>query len=160
MFRFLPQAGVASILLLFSTVAAWYEGSAILNDPWEWKYSTPFSQLLYGEIQSSNQILQLDHFIYAAKFQPTFPVIMIISSLYLFILTGYHFLRRQHRLFTYYLSFLGGGLFLLSYFSFNSPTPGGQILFYIWVLSGGVCTITAVLFYFRMLNRNSNEVVN
>ncbi|QKY68549.1 YjdJ family protein [Lentibacillus sp. CBA3610] len=160
MFKFLLQAGIASILLLFSTVAAWYEGSAILTDPWEWKHSTPFSQLLYDEIQSSNQILQLDHFIYAAKFQPTFPVIMIISSLYLLILTGYRFLRRQHKLFTYYLSFLGGGLFLLSYFSFNSPAPGGQILFYIWLLSGGFCTITAILFYFQILNRHSNEVVS
>jgi len=159
-FRFLLQAGIVSISLLFSTVAAWYEGSAILTDPWEWKYSTPFSQLFYDEIQSSNQILQLDHFIYAAKFQPTFPAIMIISSLYLLILTGHHLLRRHRKLFTYYLSFLGGGLFLLSYFTFNSPTLGGQILFYIWLLSGGFCTITAMLFHFQILNRNSNEVVS
>ncbi|WP_246202558.1 YjdJ family protein [Virgibacillus doumboii] len=80
MFRFFIQAGIASILLLFSTVAAWYEGSAILTDPWEWEYSTPFSHLFYDEIQNSDQILQLDHFIYAAKFQPTFPVIMIIKE--------------------------------------------------------------------------------
>ncbi|WP_425283932.1 DUF4306 domain-containing protein [Lentibacillus halodurans] len=87
--------------------------------------TTLFSQLFYNEIQSSNQISQLDHFIYAAKFQPTFPVIMTISSLYLLM----------HNLFTYYFSFLGGGLFLLSYF--NSPTPGGQILFYFCLLNVG-----------------------
>jgi len=70
------QFGLITILLLFSTVAAWYEGSAILDNPWEWKYSTPFSQMLYGEVQSDSDISQLDYFVYAAKFQPAFPVIM------------------------------------------------------------------------------------
>lgn len=160
MFWFWIQLGIASILLLFSTAATWYEGSAILNDPWEWKHSTPFSQLFYDEVQSSNQILQLDHFIYAAKFLPTFPVIMVIGSIYLLILIGYHFFRRRHKWFTYYLSFLGGGLFLLSYFIYNSPTTGGKIFFYIWLLSGVFCAVAAIISYFQTLYRNANEVIN
>nr|WP_308447216.1 YjdJ family protein [Alkalihalobacterium chitinilyticum] len=82
------QLGIAITSLLFSTFASWYEGSAILDNPWEWEYSTPFSQLLYGEIQNANQISQLDHFVYAAKFQPTFPLIMVISGLYLILLNA------------------------------------------------------------------------
>ena len=80
-FSFLFQFGIASILLLISTVCALYEGSAIVDHPREWKYSTPFSQFLYGEVNSNSSISQLDYFIYAVKFQPTFPVIMVISSL-------------------------------------------------------------------------------
>lgn len=160
MFRFLFQFGIASILLIISTVAAFYEVSAIVDNPWEWKYSTPFSQFLYGEVTSNSSISQLDYFIYAVKFQPTFPVIMVISSLYLLILIGYHFLKPQHKRFAYYLTFLGGVLFLLSYFIVNSPTFGGQIFFYIWLVSGVLCIVTAVIIYFQILNRNTNKITN
>ncbi|WP_144554352.1 DUF4306 domain-containing protein, partial [Peribacillus simplex] len=43
MFRysFLFQFVIASSLLFISTVCALYEGSAIVDNHWEWKYSTP-----------------------------------------------------------------------------------------------------------------------
>jgi hypothetical protein len=148
------------VVILFSTVAAWYEGSAILDNPWEWKYSTPFSHMLYGEVHSDSDISQLDYFVYAAKFQPAFPAIMAISSLYLLILIGYYFLNRQHKRFAYFLAILGGGLFLLSYFFTNSPTDGGQIFFYIWLVSGILCTVTAVITYFQAFNRDTNDTAN
>lgn len=50
MIRFITQFGVAAMLLLFSTAVAWYEGSAILDNPWEWRYSTPFTQLINGRV--------------------------------------------------------------------------------------------------------------
>lgn len=159
-FSFLFKFGIAFTLLLISTVAAFYEGSAIVDNPWEWKYSTPFSQFLNGEVNSSSSISQFDYLIYAVKFQPIFPVIMVISSLYLLVLMGYHFLKQQHKRFAYYLSFLGAVLFLLSYLIFNSPTFGGQILFYIWLVSGVLCIVTAVITYFRILNRNTNGFTN
>jgi len=59
-----------------------------------------------------------------------------------------------------YLSFLGGVLFLLSYFIFNSPTFGGQIFFYIWLVSGVLCIVIAVITYFQILNHNTNEITN
>jgi len=160
LFRFSIQFGIASFLLLISTVAGWYEGSAILDNPWEWRYSTPFSQLFYGEIQNGSDISQLDYFIYSAKFQPTFPVIMVISSLYLLILIGYYFLKRQYKWFAYYMFFLGGGLFLLSYFIFNSPTLGGQIFFYTWLVSAVLCIAVAIITYFQIFNRNTNDITS
>ena len=159
-FSFLFQFGIAFILLLISTVAAFYEGSAIVDNPWEWKYSTPFSQFINGEVTSKSSISQLDYLIYAVKFQPIFPVIMVLSSLYLLVLMGYHFLKKQHKRFAYYLSFLGAVLFLLSYLIFNSPTFGGQILFYIWLVIGVLCILTAVITYFQISNRNTNEFAN
>lgn len=48
---------------LSAAIAAWYEGSSILEDPWEWEYSTPFSHWLNGEVTDPGDILFLDHFI-------------------------------------------------------------------------------------------------
>ena len=120
---------------------AWYEGSAILDNPWEWRYSTPFSQLLYGEVSELSDISQLDYFVYAAKFQPVFPIIIVLSSLYLLILIGYYIFQEEKKGFAYYLSFLGGGLFILSYFTSNSPTVGGQIMFYLFLVCGVFCIV-------------------
>ncbi|MDR4947204.1 DUF4306 domain-containing protein [Neobacillus cucumis] len=55
MIKIIIQFGVSSILLLFSTAVAWYEGSAILDNPWEWSYSTSFTQLLYGGVGNYDQ---------------------------------------------------------------------------------------------------------
>ena len=154
------QFGLASSFLLFSTIASWYEGSAIVDNPWEWKYSTPFSQLINGPVHSSSDISQIDYLIYAVKFQPAFPVIMVISGLYLMILIGFLFLKKQYKWFTCYLSFLAGGLFFLSYFIFTSPTTGGKVLFLTLLLTGLFCTLLAVLTYFQIFNRNSKEITN
>ncbi|WP_245639433.1 YjdJ family protein [Viridibacillus arvi] len=80
MLRFFIQFVTVFLLFIFSTFFAWYEGSTNLDNPWEWGYSTPFSQLLNGEVHSASDVSQLDYFIYAAKFQPTFTVFMVISS--------------------------------------------------------------------------------
>ena len=153
MIRFIIQFGVASFFLLFSTTVAWYEGSAILDNPWEWKYSTPFTQLMYGVVSNPSDISRLDYFVYAAKFQPTFPIIMVLSSLYLLILIGYCIFRQEKSVFAVYLSILGGGLTFLSYFISNSPTVGGQIMFYIFLVCGVFCIVTALMIYYQILNR-------
>jgi hypothetical protein len=158
MFWFIIQFAIATMILLFSTATAWYEGSAIVDNPWEWKYSTPFSQLVYGDVHSASDISQIDYFIYAAKFQPTFPVMMVISSLYLSILIGYRIMNPRLKRFAYYLLFLAMGLFVISYFIFNSPTIGGQILFFICLVIGVLCMVGAVLIYFQVLNRNTKNI--
>ena len=159
--RFVIQFSVSITLLLFSTAFAWFEGSAILDNPWEWRYSTPFTQLLYGVVNNPSDISQLDYFVYASKFQPTFPIIMILSSLYLLILIGCNILKQEKNWLAYYLTFLGGGLFLFSYFTSNSPTVGGHILFSIFIISGLLCVSAALIIYFQILNRiKVNKVTN
>ena len=160
MFKFLIQFGTISLLLLISSVAAWYEGSTILDNPWEWKYSTPFSRLLNGEVHNNSDILQLDYFIYAAKFQPTFPVVMVISIFYLFILIGSYFLKGRYKWFAYYLFLLGGGFLFLSSFIFHSPTLGGRIFFYLFLINGVFCIVVAVIKYFRIFNHHTNDITN
>ncbi|WP_078554408.1 YjdJ family protein [Bacillus alkalicellulosilyticus] len=159
MFWFFIQLGIATVILIFSTFASWYEGSAILDNPWEWEYSTSFSQLTNGEVQNVKQISQLDHFVYAAKFQPTFPLIMVCSGLYLLLLIGYQLYKSQIKLFIYFLSLLAGSLFVLSYSVFNSPTLGGQIFFYFGLVSGILCITIAVFFYFMFFKRKAKVVI-
>lgn len=160
MIRFIIQFGVASLLLLFSTTVAWYEGSAILDNPWEWRYSTPFTKLFHGVVSNPSDISQLDYFVYASKFQPTFPIIMILSSLYLLILIGYYILKQEKKWFSYYLTFLSGGLLLCSYFTFNSPTVGGDILFSLFLICGLLCITTALFINFQVNRMRGQKVTN
>ncbi|WP_053361471.1 YjdJ family protein [Bacillus sp. FJAT-27251] len=153
MIRIIIQCGIASFFLLFSTAVAWYEGSAILDNPWEWRYSTPFTHLFYGAVSNPSDISHLDYFVYASKFQPLFPVIMVLSSLYLLALIGYFIFKQEKKGFAYYLSFLGVGLFLLSYFTSNSPTVGGHILFSLFLICGSLCITTALIINPQILNR-------
>ena len=70
---------------------------------------------------------------------------MVLSSLYLLILIGYYIFKEEMKGFAYYLSFLGGGLFILSYFTSNSPTVGGQIMFDLFLVCGVFCIVTALI---------------
>lgn len=147
MFRFIFQFGAASVVFLFSSLAAWYEGSAILNHSSEWRNSTPITQLLYGNVHESSDILQWDFFIYAAKYRPTFPVIMTVSGLYLLILLGFYIFKKVRKWYAYYLFLISGALFLLSYFSFESSTDGGQKMFVLFSVCGSFCILTGLITY-------------
>ncbi|MDF2946528.1 MAG: hypothetical protein K0S51_1207 [Bacillales bacterium] len=81
------------LVFLFSTLAAWYEGSEIVNNPYEWKYSTPFTQLMGVNITDYKDISQLDYFVYAAKFSLAFPI-MLICAIYIFAAITYLFLKK------------------------------------------------------------------
>lgn len=81
--------GSAIMILIFSTFVAWYEGSNIVDDPFEWKYTAKFTNYFKGEVVDYHEISQLDYFIYAAKFYPLFPSIMVASSCFIMILLMY-----------------------------------------------------------------------
>ncbi len=68
------------IVFAFSTLASWYEGAQILDNPFEWKHSAIFSNWLNGEVVMAEDILTIDYFVYALKFAPTFPFLMIVSA--------------------------------------------------------------------------------
>lgn len=160
MIWFLFQFGFASLSLMFSTVVVWYEGSAILDNRSEWRHTTPFTQLLYGEVVKSSDISRLDHFVYAAKFQHTFSIIMVLSSLYLLVLLGYFIFKQETKGLAYYFFFLGGGLLLFSSFISKSSTVGGQIFFSLFLITGLICIITSLLIYFQILNRVRMRIAN
>jgi hypothetical protein len=145
MFRFIFQFGAAFVVFLFSATAAWYEGSALLDHPLEWKNTTPFTQLFHGPVQSGVDILQWDFFIYAAKNQPTYPMIMLISGLYLLLFCGYYLFKRVKKWYAYYLFMLCGGLFILSYFHFDSSSGEGYKMFVLLATCASFCLLSGLI---------------
>ncbi|WP_245308420.1 YjdJ family protein [Halalkalibacter urbisdiaboli] len=160
MFWVLIQLGIFIILLVISTFATWYEGSAILDNPWHWENSTPFSHFFSGEVQNPNQISQFDHFVYAAKFEPTFPFLMMISALYTIILIGYLAYRRYKKRFACYLFFLSVFLFKFTYLIFPPETVGGNLFFYFCLTCGILCIGMTVIIYLNPVGRLGKKHYN
>lgn len=78
---------------------------------------------------------------------------MVLSSLYLLVLIGYYILKKEKNWLAYYLFFLGGGLFLFSYFTSNSQTVDGRIMFPLFLICGLASIATALIIYYQILNR-------
>ncbi len=154
-FKMIIQFILASILLVFSTGVAWYEGSAIVEIPWEWQHTAIFSQMAYGQVEDKNDILQIDYFVYAAKFAPTFPLLMLLSATYLIILIGYTLLKRNEWMFKYFLSGIGALFLVLSGFVSNSTTIGLKIFFFSFLLIGILSIVIALLRFFNVKTERS-----
>lgn len=129
MFKYVLQLIVGILTLLGSTAVAWYEGSGIIDNPWELKYSTPFSKLFNSEITNGYDISQLDYFVYAAKFQPLFPAIMLVSVLYIVIVVAFYLLQHNQRLAIYLSAITSCLLIVSSVLLMNASTEGGKIFF-------------------------------
>lgn len=128
------QLIVGFLTLVASTVIAWYEGSGIIENSLEWKYSTPFSKLFNVEIAVGREISQLDYFVYAAKFQPFFPTIMIVSGLYIVSVMTIYLLKHNRQLAMILSGLTSGLLMLISVFLLHASTVGGKIFFGITVV--------------------------
>jgi hypothetical protein len=156
--RYVIQLGSAIMLLIFFAVAAWYEGSEILDNPGEWKYSAIFTQLLNGEVVNQHTISQLDYFVYAAKFKPLYPLLMMISSMYLVMLLGYMSLRNNQKRFALFLSILGLLAIGSSSLIPKSPTIGGAVFTTALIASGSLCLGIGFIYYLRMF-KQKNKVI-
>lgn len=149
--KYIIQYSLASILLFFSTFAAWYEGSAIRENPWEWKYTAFFSKKFNGWIANSSDISQLDHFIYAAKFNPIYPILMILSLSYILILSGYLLLKNDTNKMSIFLLSFGVIHVLLGIMVSDSPTIGGKYFTFTFLTIG---IISLVLSFLKVMKRN------
>ncbi|PLT28858.1 DUF4306 domain-containing protein [Peribacillus deserti] len=156
MFRYSIQAGLACGVLLFCGLVSWYEGSALLDDPYDWKYTLFFTPLFQGgmeHVEGISEISQLDYFVYAAKYKPLFPMIMLFVAFYLAILTGYKFLGKAKTAFSIFLLVLGVISSSLSIFILDSPTHGGELLSFVFICSGIGFLVAAGVYYFNLLER-------
>ncbi|WP_166462444.1 YjdJ family protein [Psychrobacillus vulpis] len=153
-FNIFIQSCIALMFLVFSTVASWYEGSKILHLPWEWKYTAIFSKVVNGPVEKASDILPIDHFVYAAKFAPTFPIIMLLSSTYLLILVGYILFKHNDKKFSYFLSSIGVLFLVLSGFVSNSPTIGLKYFFTIFLFIGIISIVIALIRIFQYMTKD------
>ncbi|WP_313894386.1 YjdJ family protein [Psychrobacillus sp.] len=154
-FKVMLQLCTAAMIFIFATVAAWYEGSQIREVSWEWKYTTIFSELINGPVKQPSDILPIDHFVYAAKFAPTFPLLMFLSGTYILILQGFLVFRHNKEKFSYFLSTIGVLFLGLSSFLSNSPTTGLKIFFNSFLIMG-ILIIGVVLF--RLTRMKTKEI--
>lgn len=160
-FKWLSIFLTTLFVLVFSTLAAWYEGGQIHDDPWQWKHTALFSNWLNGRIiAQSEEILVIDHFIYAAKFQPLFPLLMLFSFLILLVLALYPKMKRSKSILSTFLLLTGFGSSLLSFALKDSPVFG----FKLFCISFGILSacsfllFVSLLFYWKSRNKNQSEI--
>ncbi|MBT2602970.1 DUF4306 domain-containing protein [Bacillus sp. ISL-53] len=151
MTKYIIQILLSVIFLAISSIASWYEGSEILERPWEWENTAHFSHMFNAEVTNVNDISELDFFVYSAKIKPVFPFIMIISFLYLIILIGKILLRDHKKGFNIFLAILGCLLLIPCLFLINSPTTGGKVFMFTFSLTGLMCILFSLNFYLKKL---------
>ncbi|MCR8847419.1 YjdJ family protein [Rossellomorea sp. SC111] len=156
--KYWSQVGIGMLVLGFSTLVSWYEGSALLDHSWEWRYSAPLSEMVHGSVTNSNDIVTLDFFVYAAKFSPLYPGMMIISASYLLILFGFRVFKQAG--FRICLALMGMIYLALSFIISSSPTTGGNALFWLLLSAGALMIVAASLIHvvpFLRLRRPFNQ---
>jgi len=147
--KYILQLIIGIFILAVSTFIAWYEGSAIIDNSLEWKYSTPFTELFNIDITNGRDISQLDYFVYSAKFQPLFPTIMMVCVLYILSVIGYYLIKRNPKWAIGFWGLTGCICILLSGLIFNSPTIGGRIFFGMTLISGILSMTVTVIVWLR-----------
>lgn len=147
MFKYVLQIIVGICILAISTLFAWYEGSSLIDIPWEWKYSTPFSNFFNIEIGTGHDISQLDYFVYAAKYQPLFPLIMLLSIFYILTVFGFYLMKHRPKWGLIFGGFLSCIVLLLASLIFNSSTLGGRLFFWITLIIGLISIALVVFIY-------------
>ncbi|WP_340372251.1 DUF4306 domain-containing protein [Peribacillus sp. FSL E2-0218] len=142
--NYFTQMIIAAFFFMLFSFCAWYEGSEILDNSWEWKHSTYFSE----HVIDADDISDLDHFVYAAKFRPLFPVLMILTASYIIILTGHRLFKKSITKKAVFLSGFGALFLFASGIVSNSPTIGGGIFQAIFLIGGMLLILAAALCYF------------
>lgn len=86
-----------------------------------------------------SHISQLDHFIYAAKFKPFFPLVMIVSFIYIVVMTAHFLLQKNdYKKLTFFYSRFSTLFFVIASFFIKSVTIGGTLFCYLFALLGVV----------------------
>ncbi|WP_404442822.1 YjdJ family protein [Sutcliffiella horikoshii] len=137
--------GLALMFFLMATFVAWYEGSELVDKSFEWKHTAVITSWIHdGEVERGN-ISQLDYFVYAIKFKPIFPIIMMVTFIYMVLAIGQKLLQPgiKHNLF---ISILGVILLVGAVVISGSPTTGAKV-FMISQLLVGTLLIGLAAFY-------------
>jgi Domain of unknown function (DUF4306) len=155
---FIFQYVASFMLFVFSTFASWYEGSELRDIPWEWKHSAFFSKIFNGKITKSTDISQLDHFIYSAKFKPIFPILMVFSLTYIFILSGYLLLKHNTKKLIVFHFCLGIMFFSLGAMVSDSPTVGGKYFTSLFIIACVLNFIISFLLFLKLRRKGNGEI--
>ncbi|WP_169864886.1 DUF4306 domain-containing protein [Sutcliffiella halmapala] len=147
--------GLACLFFVIATFASWYEGSDLVENPFEWENTAIITSWLHdGEIERTN-ISQFDYFIYAVKFKPTFPIIMMISLVYILFKVGQLFLKGIKQ-FSYFNVAVGLALIISALQLISSPTDGASMMMKSMFFVSGLLMLYAFLNYFKIIPHIEN----
>jgi hypothetical protein len=114
----------ATVTFILGALVSWYEGGQLLDNPWEWKHTAVFSNWIQDGDTNADNILAIDHFVYAAKFEPLFPLLMAASFLWLVWQLAFWLFKRQRAARNVFLVLLAALSFSMSGVFYDSPTTG------------------------------------
>lgn len=145
MYKYFVHIVAGCAIFLAAASVAFYEGSALADNSWEWSYSTPVTNLMGGEVQEASDIAKLDYFYYAAKNEPAFPLIMMASILYIVMICGFMLLRLKKRKAVLYFGIvavlsLGAVGALL-----EAAASGSRWFVYLFVMTAVVASVYAII---------------
>ncbi|MBB5150341.1 MULTISPECIES: YjdJ family protein [Ureibacillus] len=160
MFKYWLQMIVGVAIFIISTFCAWYEGSEIVENSFEWNYSTPFTNVFIQVITNGRDISQLDYFVYAVKFHPLFPTMMMISLLYILAVAGIYLIKVKSKWVISFWGIVGLICVLSSAFISISYTIGSSIFFWITSISGLLFIVIAGLMSFTKYKNQQNGITN
>ncbi|MDQ0428494.1 cytochrome b subunit of formate dehydrogenase [Planomicrobium stackebrandtii] len=135
--------------LIFFAVAAFfslYEGSQLDDVSWEWPHSAVFTNWLNGKVTSADDILTVDYLVYAAKFEPLFPIIMFISGLILFLQLAFWVFKGKKTALSVFLMVFAVMLLVFSGTLMASPTDGLQLFSRIF-LGSAILIVASCIFW-------------
>ncbi|WP_394120367.1 DUF4306 domain-containing protein [Planococcus donghaensis] len=138
--------------LTFFAVATFfslYEGSQLDDISWEWPHSAVFTNWLSGEVTSAYDILTIDYLVYAAKFEPLFPLIMFISGMILFLQLSFWIFRRKKIALSVVLLLGAIALLVLATASMASPTAGLALFSMIFFGTGILLAIFSIFWLIK-----------
>ena len=146
---------LAVMLFGIATFASWYEGSDLVERPSEWESTAKITSWWNDGAVERENISQLDYFIYSLKYKPLFPILMMVSFVYILFAVGKRWLKGKSML-SGYSAVIAMMLFCGAVLVGGSPTDGAKLMMAALIVSGGLMTIFASLSYYK-LTRNAER---
>lgn len=147
--------GLACILFVVATFATWYEGSELVENTFEWENTAIITSWLHDGVVERSTISQLDYFVYALKFEPVFPIVMMLSFVYIMFALGQRFLKGKTHL-SYYMAVVGIVLLVGAMQLLSSPTVGASMMMKALLAVGGILMLYATASYFKITRNVEN----
>lgn len=153
MYKYVVQLIVSIPIFMITLFFSWYEGSAIIEKSTQWIYSTPFTSFFNIEIITGKDILWIDYFVYAIKFQPVFPLVSFIFAVYILLIFILIILQFNKRIADILLGTICILILFISGILFGASTKGGQLFFFTSI----ICEVILLIFFVYRIRKNYLE---
>lgn len=139
----------AFVTFVLATLVSWYEGAQLRDIPWEWEHTAVFSNWANDGFTNANNLLAIDHFVYEAKFEPLFPLLMAISLLYMIFQLVFWLFKDHKAVRNLLLLSMAVTSFVLCSLLFDSPTTGFRLFSFFFGVVGVIAGFGVFRLQFR-----------